>query len=362
MTSFETFLKTEREKSGLLLARFLQDYLPQYNTLDQTFTTMLDELQSYLLESGKMHRPMLTRLSFELMSGRKANGQEELGSVVMELLHRFILCHDDIVDRDLTRHGKPTLEVLFDGEKKELDFDLPLPQYGQSMAMIAGDLMHSMTFELIMSLTLNNEVKIELARGVSHCLLETAAGWRLETILKQKRIDEVSEAQVKRAMNLVSGQYSVVWPLRIGQLLAGVKLGAWNKDLEIYGREVGLCFQLQDDVLGLMGDERKTGKPVGGDIREGKKTLLLLEMYKRANNKQQMFLRSIMGSSINKNDLEQLRETIIQTKTLEVIKNELKKHSQQAKEILDKMSFGEVNKEAINRLRELSSFLVERSN
>jgi len=359
MTHIASYLAIERKKSVVSLAGFLDTILPAYSKFDPTFIPVAEEIREYLLAGGKMHRPTLTRLAFAVMAGRKPNDQEVKASLCIEILHRFILCHDDIVDRDFTRHGRPTLERVFFQEQVEEKWAQPLPQYGQVMAMIAGDLIHSMAFELIGGLRLDPLIKVELIKGLHECLIETAAGWRLETILKQKTLREVSEIEVKKAMMLVSAQYSVVWPLRIGQLLAGKRMGEWSDTLEEYGTRVGLCFQLQDDMLGIMGKAEEIGKPVGGDIREGKKTLLLLRAYKKGTALQKQLIEKLLGTDLSQEEVTQIQEVLIQTGRIDWAMQELSQQVQQVIELLEQTDTA--SGESVARLKQLAVFLAERT-
>lgn len=356
MTGFDNYLRSEREVSLKALDRFINSILAKYSDLDPTFTTQLDEIQKYLGTGGKMHRPTLARIAYSIQTNVSPDAEIITASLAPELLHRFILTHDDIIDRDVVRHGQPTLEQIFNKESTEYGWKSPLPQHGSAMAMISGDIIHSLTHELVLSSNLKSSVIKSYLQGLSQCLVETAAGWRLETILKQQSIQGIKKDQVIKAMHLVSTQYSIVWPLRFGQLLANTPLHQWDSALETFGREVGFIFQLQDDILGIMGDQRHTGKPVGGDIREGKKTLLILHAYEKANPYQQQLIELSLGQEISINDLDDIRQVLHETHTLSWARDEMQKKATIALSVLNQKS----DSENIVKLRELVTFLIER--
>jgi geranylgeranyl pyrophosphate synthase len=356
MTGFDNYLRSEREVSLIALDRFILSILAKYSDLDPTFTTQLYEIQKYLGAGGKMHRPTLARIGYSITSNSSSNSDIITASLAPELLHRFILTHDDIIDRDVVRHGQATLEQIFNQESTEYGWKSPLPQHGSAMAMISGDIIHSLTHDLVLSCNLENSVIKSYLQGLSQCLVETAAGWRLETILKQQSIQGIEPDQVIKAMHLVSTQYSIVWPLRFGQLLAGTRLHKWDSTLEAYGREVGFIFQLQDDFLGVMGDQRHTGKPVGGDIREGKKTLLILHAYQKANPSQQQLIEQSLGQEISSNDLNDIRQILDETHTISWARAEMQKKATNALVVLNQKP----ESEFIKKLRELVTFLIER--
>lgn len=356
MTGFDNYLRSEREVSLKALDRFLHSMLAKYSDLDPTFTIQLGEIQKYLSAGGKMHRPTLVRIAYSISSHHPSNADIVAASLAPELLHRFILTHDDIIDRDVVRHGQPTLEQIFNKESTKYGWKSPLPQHGSAMALISGDIIHSLTHDLVLNSNLGNSVIKSYLQGLSQCLIETAAGWRLETILKQQSIQEIEPNQVIKAMHLVSTKYSIVWPLRFGQLLANPSLHQWDDVLETFGREVGFIFQLQDDILGIMGDERHTGKPVGGDIREGKKTLLILHAYEKANRSQKHYIEQSLGQEISKDDLNDIRQILDETHAIAWARAEMQKKATNALTILDQKPESEYTK----KLRELVTFLIER--
>src|SRR5690606_37028703 len=159
--------------------------------------------------------------------------------------------------------------------------------------------LHTFALEMVMEARFEERVTLNVLRGMHECLAVTAAGWRLETLLKQRALGEVEKKDVEKAMWLVSGQYSILWHLRIGQLFAGATYGKWDQSLDEYGQHIGLAFQIQDDILGLLGEPEKTGKPVGHDFREGKKTLLLLHAYQSGSDDDKLFLQEHLGKKIS---------------------------------------------------------------
>ena len=97
---------------------------------------------------------------------------------------------------------------------------------------------------------LKTEMGLSMIRGINQDFIETGAGWFLETDLKNTPLIKVSMKQVKQAMLLVSAQYSVLWPLRLGEILAGREYGDWLPELEDYGTKVGMGFQITRRYIG----------------------------------------------------------------------------------------------------------------
>ena len=223
------------------------------------------------------------------------------------------------------------------------------------MAIVAGDVIHSLVDQAILSTTLSPEVKQRVITGLHQCLIHTALGWRLETKLKTLPLAKVELPDVEKAMMLVSGEYSVRWPLRIGQLLAGSPF-SWSNALEEYGLHIGLAFQLQDDILGIFGDAAQTGKPVGGDIREAKKTHLLMHAYQHASSKNRLLLESLIGKEISLEQLAKVRSIFDASGSLEFAQQEIQHHLELGLSAIDSLKPTAASK----KLAALARFLCNR--
>jgi geranylgeranyl diphosphate synthase, type I len=354
MSSFKKFLESEKTVTQKSLLKAVKSELSNYRHLNPEYKQMLDYLPDYIGLGGKWARPTLVRLAYQAMDGNKS-GNLILASGAIELFHRFILSHDDIIDRDLVRHGKPNLEAIFSQEQVKSNFKHPIKLYDMGMAMISGDLMHSLVYEIILQSDFDSTITQNIMHGLHQCLMETAAGWRLETILKQKSIAEVNYQQIEEAMLLVSGYYSVVWPLRFGQLLSGLKFGHWQDWFEGYGVEIGLAFQIQDDILGIFGDPQKTGKPSAGDLREAKKTHLLLHAFQNSNSEDKAYLERYIGTKLTVPQIAKIQIIIQKSGALKAARLKARHHALKGVAAIPKK-----NLPAYDRLRQLGEYLANR--
>lgn len=352
MDPTQAYLKKQRQMSLDLLTDFIDREFSQIDT-DTNATDFLEAIADYLVTGGKFGRPLLAKLAYAYVSSEPINDAIAVASLSVELLHRFILVHDDIIDGDKNRHGQPTLETLF-GQERFINRDQS-PWWGRSMAMVAGDIIHSLVDQSVLATSLAPDIKAQVVKGLHHCLVQTALGWRLETKLKTLPLSQVDLHDVEKAMMLVSGEYSVRWPLRIGQLLAGSQW-RWNSALEGYGLHIGLAFQMQDDILGLFGDPKLTGKPVGGDIRESKKTHLLMHAYAHANAKQRNILESVLGSDIDAEQLAEVKHLFEASGALAFARGEMERHLELGLRALDSSP----NNEASSKLAALARYLCSR--
>ncbi|MFH2019255.1 MAG: polyprenyl synthetase family protein, partial [bacterium] len=213
-------------------------------------------------KGGKRSRGALTLLGYQLAGGSK-EGEEEVmkASVAMEISHLGLLIQDDFMDQDEMRRGVKTIQTRY--QDKHL---------GESIAVLAGDFTFGWVTEMLSNLKLPAE-KVQKAIGVwGKYFTRVGYGQALDMLASER---EATEEEILKVLTLKSGEYSCVLPLLMGAVLAGsdpFKLAS----LEKFGMELGLVFQLRDDYLAEYGESEKTGKPVGNDQREGKKTLVTL--------------------------------------------------------------------------------------
>jgi geranylgeranyl diphosphate synthase type II len=222
-------------------------------------------------EGGKRLRPRL------LLDAHRAFGGTHLedatfAAAAFELLHTALLLHDDVIDQDLSRRGRPNVSAEF--ARDALDEGLS-PQaagaWGDAAGILGGDLLLSGAHALVARV--RPEVRTELADIVEESLFRAAAGEQDDVAFGLGTASVTPERVVRMMENKTAG-YSFAAPLRAGAALAraGDEAAA---DLERAGIALGVLYQLRDDLLGVFGDPRRTGKSTTSDLRQGKRTLLV---------------------------------------------------------------------------------------
>jgi geranylgeranyl diphosphate synthase type I len=183
----------------------------------------------------------------------------------LEFLHAFALIHDDLMDGSAMRRGGPSLHRRLAGQHREHRWAGDPDRYGHAMALLAGDFAFALAGRLAGALPARaREVWAEVVQELTIGQFLDLAG-----AARQDRSAEIARTTAV----LKSGRYTVTGPLRLGAALAG--RAGLPAELIRYGDLVGEAFQLRDDLLGVFGDPRRTGKPVGEDLREGKPTRLI---------------------------------------------------------------------------------------
>lgn len=305
---------------------------------------LLDAVEALLLAGGKRLRPALVFFTYHGCGGREEAAVVPL-AMSTELLHAYLLIHDDIMDHARVRRGGPTAHVRFAARHAERGWPGDADDYGRSMAILAGDLAYAWSVELFGRACRETEPReteelAALQRTFGTACQEVIVGQYLEMHLPYR--EDPGEAELLRILRLKSGRYSVERPIELGARLAGATEES-RRTLAEYGEAVGEAFQLQDDVLGVFGDEGTVGKPVGSDLAEGKRTLLVHHALRRASPERAGRLGELLGHpDPGPEEVEEAREIVRASGALEAVRgmiDERLERAARALRALDRLSF-----------------------
>lgn len=237
--------------------------------------------------TGKLLRPRMAHWGWVAAGGLDhGRGREDLVRVgaALELLHCFALVHDDVMDGSESRRGRPSVHVLARTDHTEHGGAGDPQRYAENIAILVGDLLHSESSLLAAELPRRmraawRTMAIELMMGQGRDLVGAANGRR----------DLHHAQEVARAK---SGAYTVWRPLQLGALAGGGERELLDV-LHEYGHHAGQAFALRDDILGVVGDPARTGKPVGDDLVAGKPTVLLALAEQRFSPAWRLALRRV---------------------------------------------------------------------
>jgi geranylgeranyl diphosphate synthase, type I len=243
--------------------------LPDEASFDARWTQALECTRDYALRSAKRVRPALFLAGYSLARGTPSvpSGLWRFAAG-LELLHTFLLIHDDVADQARTRRGGLALHHL-----------LGPGRAGEDLAIVVGDHLYSRALEAMLSSGVPGAA--ETCRYYLGVCRHTAAGQYLDLELSRAPLSQVTLFQALRVAHLKTARYGFSAPLVCGAMLAGANVQLCEA-LERVGRHVGLAYQLRDDLIGLFGDERLAGKAADGDFVQGKRTFPVLAAYTRA--------------------------------------------------------------------------------
>lgn len=273
------------------------------NRISFSYKHLEDAVYSYVNAGGKSLRPAVLMFCCGAVGGDEQTAIPAAAAV--ELYHTFTLVHDDIIDRDDMRRSVPTVHYDFSQRARtELNMDdITADHYGLAIAILAGDLQQGWAASLLPDLHFQHGLPAELAlvlirelfRQVQITLIN---GETVDIMQAETPVEHLNETQV----------LDMLWQ-KTGSLYAfagraGAAIGLQLPNLEHpivtamgkFTGECGIAFQIQDDVLGVIGDQKRMGKPVGSDIREGKRTIIMLHSLERMTPAQRQFTLSVLGN------------------------------------------------------------------
>jgi geranylgeranyl diphosphate synthase type I len=289
---FASLLEGFREKLDRELNRWLADKRQAAGGFREA-VELIDGVGQLVLQGGKRLRPALVYYTYRACGG-PSDAEVLPLSLAVELLHTYLLIHDDIMDHAEVRRGQPAAHVRFRHAHEARGFHGDSQDFGNSVAILLGDLAHTWAVELFTGVQLDSGHRSrELTRCFSAMSEEVIGGQYLELLVAQRR--EAREQELLRVLRLKSGCYTAERPIQLGALLAGAEESAID-GLSRYGTAVGEAFQLQDDLLGMFGDAGTVGKPVGEDLREGKFTFLIHHAFSAATPEQRRVLEAALGN------------------------------------------------------------------
>jgi geranylgeranyl diphosphate synthase type II len=258
-----------------LVDECLERFFVESSARAQAFGRPSEELWRVLRKAsmgGKRFRPRMVLTAYTGLGGTDVHAAVHVAAAY-ELLHTALVVHDDVIDRDWSRRGQPNVAGSFRDTGTTGGLPLPIAEHrGMSAAVIAGDLALSGAPRFIESSGVEGDRRARLLDLLDDAVFASAAGEMADVDLTHGVMPTVDEVlAMERAKTSV---YSFEAPLQSGAVLAGadesvvVALGA-------FGREIGIAYQVVDDLLGVFGDEAATGKTAIGDLREGKRTMLI---------------------------------------------------------------------------------------
>ena len=262
-----------------------------------------EAVYSYVNRAGKRLRPAVLLLACGAVGGTEEEAIPAAAAV--EMFHTWTLVHDDLIDNDEKRRGGYTVHTQSSRiARKQMDYtENQAKEYGRDIAILAGDVQQGWAVSLLCDCSLKRSVKPEvtltLIRMLESYVLNTlVSGETLDIQFAKQPIESFKPEQIMDMLWRKTGalyEYSAK---------AGAMIGLNTTEdndkrvvaLSNFTSRCGTAFQLQDDILGIIGNENQLGKPVGSDIREGKRTTIIYYAFKNASPQQKTKLESVLGN------------------------------------------------------------------
>ena len=349
--NFMDVLKEKREIVWIEIQKYLSmkteesypnDLIRKYKGLDELHWKMILE---YPERRGKYIRPTLTLLSCEAMGGDPATAVRT--AAAMQTSEDWILIHDDWQDGSEERRNKPCLHRIYSAE----------------LAVNAGDTLHIIMWKMLEEnvKVLGPEKAMEVIDEFYKMLMRTTLGQTAEIKWTQDNKMDMTDDDVYFILDGKTVYYTIAGPLRLGAIIAGADKRQLDEIFN-FGVPLGRAFQIRDDLLNLIGDREKYGKEIGGDVLEGKRTLMLIHLLRSASAEDKKKAIEILKKPRDKKTVKDVTfviDAMNKYGSIEYGKKKADEFTKQALNAFDKITFYKPGK-ARDQLRAGIKFMATR--
>ncbi len=295
------------------LREYLGERRNQSSYIGIDYADLTAALEEFVLRGGKRLRPAFAYWGWRAVAARP---NEPVGPstlrlfAALELLHACALVHDDVIDDSATRRGLPTVHRLFAQQHRDRRWGGSAEQFGLSAAILLGDLALVWADDIVATADLPADAQRRVQRVWADIRTEVLGGQYLDIVAESSGATTVASAMNVNTYKTAS--YTITRPLQLGVAAAADRPDVQAIFHEV-GSDLGVAFQLRDDVLGVFGDPAVTGKPSGDDLRSGKRTVLLAEAIELADESDSQAaerLRSSVGTQLSEAQVRELCQVI----------------------------------------------------
>lgn len=331
ITLFTTTLNDRKAHYDDVIARYWQRELQIVEECyGDASTHVLRAFADIMSRGGKRIRATLAEQAYRMFGG---NNQEvvDLMALALEMVHAYLLITDDINDQSDLRRGGPSAHRALERWHTSTELHGDTVHFGESMATLSAMTGLHMAMTIVATLPLEAERRTAGLENLNRLLATTCHG-QIHDLYNQSTMTRQPKA-VEHVLLWKTAYYSFVNPLQLGAILAGAPKNALDV-LERYGLAAGRAFQLSDDVIGLFGSAATTGKNPIDDLREGKRTLLVLKTLELASEAQANLLVSQLGNQhITAESLQQVQDIVRDCGALDFVSQQLRASCDEAARI-----------------------------
>jgi geranylgeranyl diphosphate synthase type I len=342
------------------LRGYLADRRAQAGYIGTEYDGLIEALEGFTLRGGKRLRPAFAYWGYRAAADPDDGVGDDILRLfsALELLHACALVHDDVIDNSATRRGMPTAHVQFSELHRKQGWLGSADQFGRSAAILLGDLAMVWADDVVASTDLSIDARRRVQRVWSDIRTEVLGGQYLDIVAEASGAVSIDSAMTVNLYKTAS--YTVSRPLQLGAATAADRpeiLAAFTD----FGTDLGVAFQLRDDVLGVFGDPAVTGKPSGDDLRSGKRTVLVAEAIELADKTDAAAaaqLRAGIGTELSDAQVAELCAVITSVGALTAVEDRIEMLTRRA---LDTLDAAPINPTARTALTELARLAANRS-
>ena len=333
------------------LREFLAPEHARWSAFDPDLAEPMAEIGRLVLVGGKRLRPAFCHWGFAAAGGDPADPMVANAGAAFELMHAFALFHDDVMDDAASRRGNPTTHTVFAQHHRDGGWAGEARRFGEGVAILVGDLAFVYSDMLMAGAgreawAIWNELRVELNVG------------QVLDIIGSVR-NERSRLKAEQICRYKSGKYTIERPLHLGAVMAAPHRAAeLLPALSAYGLPLGDAFQMRDDVMGAFGDAAVTGKPVGGDLREGKPTPLMARAVEAATPAQATVLAMVGRTDLDDADVARVQQAIVDSGALAALEDTIARLATEAVAAIERAP---IEADACTELVALAAYVSQRT-
>ena len=291
------------------------------------FEPLYQDMVEFVSRRAKRIRPILFLVSHSIFS-KKNDSSNALFQVAaaLELLHSFILIHDDIIDRSEVRRGLPTFHKLME---KRQGPRLSKARLGQNIALVMGDILLVLAIETFFNAALESKTKEKAFKRFLAYITDTGCGEMQDILLSTRDLGWIEPEEIQEMYHYKTTRYTIESPLVLGALLGGASEESLMV-LEHFSNPIGMAFQIQNDLIEFkrLSCENEMFQ---SDLLEGKKTFLLREAYEKLNETDRSFLQLYLNYlQPEEGSIHKIRELVEKSKAVESLEEKVEYFFQQA--------------------------------
>ncbi|MDQ5914037.1 MAG: geranylgeranyl diphosphate synthase, type, partial [Patescibacteria group bacterium] len=323
------------QKIDEVLSDLLKINIEQSKAIGISYERLWQELERLVLSGGKRTRPKIMLLTYRAFGGSSSKGVLEIAAA-MELFHQFLLIHDDIIDRDFVRYGVLNIAGAYkDIYKGMIENENDRIHHANGATMLGGNLLLGGAHKLINDADIDIEDKLRVGEMLYQAHFEVGGGELLdiESAFKYMNPEEaLSVARYKTA------GYSFIMPVVIGAILAGAPETTIKK-LSEFAENLGKAFQLNDDLLGMFGEQHETGKSNSTDLLEGKGTYLVATFFESSSaSQQETFRLAFANAKANDDEIRTAKDLLIESGARSKTEDKIREFESAAISALDSLN------------------------
>jgi geranylgeranyl diphosphate synthase type I len=352
-------LKSLREQVEAQLKDFLSTQSEYLTSIAPELKPAATSLTAFVINGGKRFRPLFAAVG-AMGAGSQLSDAELRAFASLELLQACALVHDDLMDASDTRRGEPAIHKLFEAMHIAEKYQGKATQFGLSASVLIGDLALIWSDQMLNSSGIKSESLLAALSVHDEMRVELIAGQYLD-VFEQARGTQ-SVAQALNIARYKSAKYTIERPLHLGAAIAIPEPAKRAQIVSIYsefGLPLGEAFQLRDDLLGVFGDPKITGKPAGDDLREGKRTVLMAMTHDRISGPAEAeFLKEFGNHDISESAIARLQEIIAETGAAMHVEDLIEELTSTALEAINR---DEIDSQARKLLTEMAIIATKRN-